>query len=226
MTERLQHHFQTGLDDETGDDRTDNTVHRNVAEVHYRCRDQRRCRYDGIKTCIRTGSYQCIRTVLFSLCLHIMPQDQFCDHGNNNDDYCHDRVIRLCRLYDLFNRFYKRRCSGRKNDQCDHDRTEVFDPPVPERMIFIRFFFRQFDAQYRDHRTECIRQIVDCIQHDRNRTGYQTCSRLKCRKKNIGTDPYDAGSCDRFFPFLIICHLSFLQIHLFTRSPVPRSDFY
>ena len=139
-----------------------------------------------------------------------IPAQQNLNHNcDSHDNQGYSVVVRCLRMDDLLYRFDKRSNTGIQDDHGDDHGAQVFDAPITEGMLFIRFLPGQLCSDDRDQRTACIGDVIHRIEHDGDGIGHQSDHRLECGQKHVGDNPDQTGFDDDFFPCLPIYRILF-----------------
>ena len=184
----LQQHFNAGFDDETGDNNTEPGFQVDVEEQGDDCGYQNGEGNDRIEGSVRSGGYQRSGIQLFSGLLDIGSEKDLYHNGDGDDREGKEGVIRLFRSDDLFDRL-DQGCEACVEDKGGDDcRAEIFRSSVSEGMLLIRFFGCVFGPQDGDDGGKRVRQIVHCVQDDRDGIGRQSYDCFKSGEEHIRSD--------------------------------------
>ena len=63
---------------------------------------------------------------------------------------------------------------------------------MPERMLFVGRFVCHLDTDEADHRRCRVREVVECIRHNRQRVHSGTDQQLCRKQQNVAADSHDA----------------------------------
>lgn len=118
-------------------------------------------------------------------------------HDDDRDRDC--RIRRLTRIDDLLNGLAKREKARNQDDDGDDDRSEVFDAPIPKRMMSIRTARCKLRAHDGDDGRKRIGSVVHAIQDDSDRMREESDNELESNQEHIAHDADDAR-----FDYLVI----------------------
>ena len=147
----LSHHLHAGLDDKSGDDRTDPGFQGNARGQEDQSRSQNRSRQNRIKGGIGTGGNQGTGVDLFSLRLDIAAQHQLHPDGDGDNQQRNRAVLRLLRVNNLFDRLYRRGNTGIEHNPGHQQGAQIFDSSMPEGVLSVRTPAGQLRSENRDN---------------------------------------------------------------------------
>ena len=90
-----------------------------------------------------------------------------------------------------------------RHDECRN----IFNSSMAKGMVVIRWFFRHFDSHEPNDGGRCIRQVIECIRHDRYTVHQDSNKKLGCKKQQVAADSHHAGQRPISRPYLHILHI-------------------
>ena len=196
VADRVEQHFQTGLEDEDRDDRAERPVEIELEEQHDQRAHKGRGGDDRVEAGVRAGGDERVGIVLLALGLDIAAEQELDHDGHGHDDQRERAVVGLRGGEDLLDRLDQRGRAGGEDDGRDEHGAEILHPPVAEGVLVVRRPLGELDAEDRDDRAHGVGEVVDRVEDDGDRAGEQPDHRLEGGEQDICDDADHAGPGD------------------------------
>ena len=204
LRDRILQHLNAGLDDHDGDNGAEPRFQRHVEDQENARSDERGRGDNGIQRGVFSGVDERIRIHLFADALDVAAQQDLHHDCDGNYDQRDCAVVGRLGMEDLLYGLHKGSDAGIEHDHGDDHGAQIFDAPVSEWMLFVRFSARQLRSHDGDQRAAGVGDVVDGVQNDGNGVGHQADHRFERSKEHVGNDPDDAGPDDRLLTGTVI----------------------